>query len=110
MLIKRIRTKIRPNTTISWSWTDDVLNEIIRQNDDLEYSLVQSGVISSISNIISEDGLTHRKEYTFSSIENLVSCEKQMVDLDASTGCLANYLQHYLDNGITYTTSYVFEN
>jgi len=109
MLIKRIRTRTRPSTDISWGWSDDETNQILVQTTNLEYSLVQSGVISSISNIISEDGLTHRKEYTFSSIENLVSYERQTVELDASTGYLTNYLQHLANNGITFTAAYVFE-
>jgi len=109
MLIKRIRTRTRPSTDIPWVWTDDETNQAIVDTTNLEQSLVESGVISSISVNVSEDGLTHVKEYSFSSIVNLVSYKRQTVELDASTGYLTNELQHFANNGITFTTAYVFE-
>jgi hypothetical protein len=109
MLIKRTRTKTRLSTDIAWEWTDDFQNEIIQQVKHLEESLIDSGVISSISSNISDDGLTHIKEHVFSSIENLVYFEKQTLDLDVSTGNLTNFLQHNSNHNITFTAAYVFE-
>lgn len=110
MLIKKIRTKTRSNTSIPWDWTTDVNNEIQREDDEFENSCLNSGLIHSINSTISEDELTHTKEYNYTSIDNMIEHEKQDTALVSTSGSKKNFLQHFADNNITWTTSYSIEN
>jgi hypothetical protein len=110
MLVKKIRTKTRPNTSIPWTWTTDENNEIILEETEFENSCLNSGLIHSINSTISEDELTHTKEYNYTSIDNMIEQEKQDVNLNSNAANKKNYLQHFADNNITWTTSYSIEN
>ena len=109
MLIKRIRTKTRPSTDISWEWADDS-NSALAEINALQQSMIESGLIHFITGSSSEDGLTHTQEMHFTSIENYVNYEKQYIDLSYNNGEFFNSCKYLLDNGITHTASYIFEN
>ena len=110
MLVKRIKTKTRPSTDISFNWdSQHIHDDIVLQLNELNYRSVESGLIAYISDTMSEDALTLTQEMQFTSIQNCIDYDKQLYDLDYSNGSLLLSLQYFLDNGITHTVSYVFE-
>ena len=109
MLIKRIKTKVRPTANIPWGWAESE-NEIIIQLFNLEQSLIDSGIIHATFVTTSDDELTVTKELQFTSIENYVNYEKQWFDLSHDSGDFSNSTQYFIDNNITHTVSYIFEN
>jgi hypothetical protein len=108
MLIKRIRTMNLPSSSVSWDWADGN-NTVIAQMAQLEESLLNSGVILFVTSNISDDGLTNTKEVHFTSIENFINYEKQVLDLSYNNGDLYNSVQYLMNNGITHTLHYIFE-
>ena len=108
MLIKRIKTKVRPTADIPWAWAGSE-NEINIQLFNLEQSLIDSGIIHATFVITSDDELTVTKELQFTSIENYVNYEKQWFDLSHDSGDFSNSTQYLIDNNITHTVSYIFE-
>ena len=105
MLIKRIRTKTRPSTNISY------IHDYGGQDESEVYrdSCIENGIIHSRVLESSEDDLSLVEEIQFTSIENCINYEKTINDLEYNNGSLLTSLQYMLDNGITHAVSYVFE-
>jgi hypothetical protein len=105
MLIKRIRTKTRPSTDISYTHNYGDEDECAVYRD----SCIVNGNISSRTLQYSEDDLTQIEEIKFSSIENCIVYDKTIYDIDYANGKLLQSLQYMADNSLTHTISYVFE-
>ena len=111
MLIKRIKTKTRPSidTSINYNWNSNY-DDLELQNNNFYSSSLENGLIYSVVNFLNESELTLTEERHFTSIQNCIDFEKQLYDVEYNNGSLAISLQYMLDNNITHTVSYVFEN
>ena len=110
MKIKRIKTLTRPSTDILWE-SDWAINnpELNAERQAYVQSQVSSGLISFVSNSESDDGLTTHTEMHFDSVNNFVTFLSEGSTYDLNNGYAESELNHWVDNNITHSQTFIYE-